>query len=229
MKKFDHAIVTDPQVFEQNRLSAHSDHEWYSSVESADKGGLGDYKHLLNGIWWFSYAKNYDSCVKDFYRTDYDCRKWDSIRVPAHIQTEGYGVPQYANTQYPWDGLDEVEPGEIPEYFNPVASYVKYFTLPYGFEKGPVCISFQGAESGIAVWLNGKYIGYSEDSFTPSEFDLTDAIDRKGEKFDPNLENAVLQGTEDEGEPGTVCQVLQKGYRMGDKVLRHAMVKVVPE
>ena len=54
-------------------------------------------------------------------------------------------------------------------------------------------------------------------------------IDRLGEKFDPNLENAVLQGTEDEGEPGTVCQVLQKGYRMGDKVLRHAMVKVVPE
>ena len=55
------------------------------------------------------------------------------------------------------------------------------------------------------------------------------AIDRKGEKFDPNLENAVLQGTEDEGEPGTVCQVLQKGYKMGDRVLRHAMVKVVPE
>ena len=55
------------------------------------------------------------------------------------------------------------------------------------------------------------------------------AIDRTGEKFDPNLENAVLQGTEDEGEPGTVCQVLQKGYRMGEKVLRHAMVKVVPE
>jgi molecular chaperone GrpE len=55
------------------------------------------------------------------------------------------------------------------------------------------------------------------------------AIDRKGEKFDPNLENAVLQGTEEDGEPGTVCQVLQKGYKMGDKVLRHAMVKVVPE
>jgi molecular chaperone GrpE len=54
-------------------------------------------------------------------------------------------------------------------------------------------------------------------------------IDRKGEKFDPNLENAVLQGTEEEGKPGTVCQVLQKGYRMGDRVLRHAMVKVVPE
>ena len=55
------------------------------------------------------------------------------------------------------------------------------------------------------------------------------AIDRQGEKFDPNLENAILQGTADEGEPGTVCQVLQKGYMMGDRVLRHAMVKVVPE
>ena len=54
-------------------------------------------------------------------------------------------------------------------------------------------------------------------------------ISRQGEKFDPNLENAVLQGTPEEGEPGTVCQVLQKGYRMGDRVLRHAMVKVVPE
>ena len=60
------------------------------------------------------------------------------------------------------------------------------------------------------------------------KMDVT-AIDRKGEKFDPNLENAVLQGTEDEGEPGTVCQVLQKGYKMGDRILRHAMVKVVPE
>ena len=54
-------------------------------------------------------------------------------------------------------------------------------------------------------------------------------IDRMGEKFDPNLENAILQGTEEDGEPGTVCQVLQKGYMIGDKVLRHAMVKVVPE
>lgn len=60
------------------------------------------------------------------------------------------------------------------------------------------------------------------------KMDVT-AIDRAGEKFDPNLENAVLQGTEDEGEPGTVCQVLQKGYKMGERILRHAMVKVVPE
>ncbi len=181
MNNFDYSIVKDPTVFEQNRLPAHSDHEWYKSMAAAQKGGRSDFKHTLNGIWWFNCAKNYESAIKDFYRTDYDCRKWDQIRVPAHIQTEGYGVPQYANTQYPWDGIDSVEPGGIPEYFNPVASYVKYFTLPEGFARNPVRISFQGAESGLAVWLNGNYVGYSEDSFTPSDFDLTPYIDKKGE------------------------------------------------
>jgi len=93
--------------------------------------------------------------------------------VPAHMQMEGYGVPQYANTQYPWDGRDEVSPGEIPEEFNPVGTYVKYFTLPSAMAGKRVFVSFQGAESGLAVWLNGDYVGYSEDSFTPAEFELT--------------------------------------------------------
>ncbi|MBO4459006.1 MAG: DUF4981 domain-containing protein [Butyrivibrio sp.] len=181
MNTFDYSIVQDPTKFEQNRIPAHSDHEWYRGTDSAASGGLSDYKYLLNGIWWFSHAVNYESAVKDFYKTDYDCRRWEQIRVPAHIQTEGYGVPQYANTQYPWDGIDEIEPGQIPQYFNPVASYVKYFNVPDGFDKRPVYISFQGAESGIAVWLNGNYVGYSEDSFTPSDFDLTPYIDYEGE------------------------------------------------
>ena len=86
---------------------------------------------------------------------------------------EGYDVPQYANVQYPWEGREEVEPGQIPERFNPVASYVKYFEVPEEMEGKKVFISFQGAESGIAVWLNGNFVGYSEDTFTPSEFELT--------------------------------------------------------
>ncbi|MCR5686533.1 MAG: DUF4981 domain-containing protein [Lachnospiraceae bacterium] len=180
MSNFDYSIVQDPTVFEQNRLAARSDHEWYRSLKSAVSGGISDFKYSLNGVWWFSYARNYESSIKDFYRTDRDCRRWDRIRVPAHIQTEGYGCPQYVNTQYPWDGLEDVEPGQIPGYFNPVASYVKYFTLP-DWPEHRICISFQGAESGLAVWLNGSYVGYSEDSFTPSEFDLTPYIDRKGE------------------------------------------------
>ena len=79
----------------------------------------------------------------------------------------------------------------------------------------------EALKNGVELVLRQMTDVYQKLDVTP--------IDRKGEKFDPNLENAVLQGTEDEGEPGTVCQVLQKGYRMGDKVLRHAMVKVVPE
>lgn len=180
MSQFDYEIVKNPEIFEQNRLAAHSDHEWYRS-EDATESGFSDYKYKLNGVWRFNYARNYDLSIKDFYKKEVDCRNWDTIRVPAHIQTEGYDVPQYANTEYPWDGHELVYPGEIPVRFNPTASYVKYFTLPDGFEKGPVYISFQGVESGMALWLNGEYVGYSEDSFTPSEFDLTPYIDRTGE------------------------------------------------
>lgn len=84
------------------------------------------------------------------------------------------------------------------------------------------------AGTGDEALKNGVELVLRQMTDIYQKLDVT-TIDRKGEKFDPNLENAVLQGTEEEGEPGTVCQVLQKGYRMGDKVLRHAMVKVVPE
>ncbi len=104
----------------------------------------------------------------------------DDIRVPAHIQMEGYDSPQYANTQYPWDGREDVWTDEMPTKFNPVASYVKYFTLPESFFGGErVFISFQGAESGMALWLNGAYVGYSEDSYTV-EFERRLTL-RKGE------------------------------------------------
>ena len=85
-------------------------------------------------------------------------------------------MPQYANTQYPWEGHEEIAPGEIPEKFNPVASYVKYFEVPESMKGRRLFISFQGAESGLALWLNGHFVGYSEDTFTPSEFELTDYV-----------------------------------------------------
>ena len=81
--------------------------------------------------------------------------------------------------------------------------------------------SDEALKSGVVLVLKQMNEVYRKLDVTP--------IDRLGEKFDPNLENAILQGTAEEGEPGTVCQVLQKGYRMGDRVLRHAMVKVVPD
>ncbi len=113
---------------------------------------------------------------RDLRKEDYCCYDWDDIHVPAHIQMEGYDAPQYANVQYPWEGHEEIYPGQIPERFNPVASYAKYFTVPEHMKGKRLFISFQGAESGLALWLNGAFVGYSEDSFTPSEFELTDYL-----------------------------------------------------
>ncbi len=175
MSRFDYQKVKDPQYFSDGRLDAHSDHAYYASAEDAAEKECV-FTESLNGLWKFHYAKNYISAIPGFEAEDYDCRSWDDIHVPAHIQLEGYDVPQYANTQYPWEGHEEIGPGEIPERFNPVASYVKYFEVPERMKGKRLFISFQGAESGIALWLNGEFIGYSEDTFTPSEFELTDHV-----------------------------------------------------
>ena len=172
MKTFNYQLVKDPAYFCDNRIPAHSDHRYYASRESMELGE-DTFRYSLNGLWKFHYAKNYGNTIPGFEKEEYCCRSWDDIRVPAHIQMEGYDAPQYANVQYPWEGHEEVKPGEIPTRFNPVASYVKYFEVPEHMKGKPLFISFQGAESGIAVWLNGNFVGYSEDSFTPSEFELT--------------------------------------------------------
>jgi len=172
MKTFDYNLVKNPVYFLDNRMKAHSDHTYYKSWEDMDNNENG-FRHSLNGIWKFHYAKNYENTVKGFEEENYCCLPWDDIRVPAHIQLEGYDIPQYANVQYPWDGRELFKPGEIPTRFNPVASYVKYFEVPKEMKNQPLYISFQGAESGLALWLNGSFVGYSEDSFTPSEFELT--------------------------------------------------------
>ena len=171
-RQFDYANVKNPEYFCDGRMEAYSDHAYYAS-ETDMVDGESLFAESLNGIWKFHYARNYDAVVRGFEKEEYCCASWDDIRVPAHIQMEGYDVPQYANTQYPWEGREDIRPGEIPEYFNPVASYVKYFSVPERMKGKRIFVSFQGAESGLAVWLNGVFIGYSEDSFTPSDFELT--------------------------------------------------------
>ena len=179
MKVFDYSLVKDPQYFKDGRMDAHSDHTYYRDGEEAQEKETS-FRYDLNGIWKFHYARNYGSAILGFEKEEYCCRDWDDIRVPAHIQMEGYDAPQYANVQYPWEGHEDIHPGEIPEHFNPVASYVKYFEVPEEMQGKRLFISFQGAESGIALWLNGHFVGYSEDSFTPSEFELTEYI-KEGE------------------------------------------------
>lgn len=175
MRVFDYEKVKDPRYFKDRRLEAHSDHIFYTSEDDM-RDGRSDFTESLNGIWKFHYARNYYSTIPGFEKEDYCCADWDDIRVPAHIQMEGYDAPQYANTQYPWEGHEDIRPGQIPEHFNPAASYVKYFTVPERMKGRRVFLSFQGAESGMALWVNGTFAGYSEDSFTPSEFELTEYL-----------------------------------------------------
>ena len=179
MREFDYALVKDPLYFRDGRMDAHSDHIYYRDENELQEKETS-YRYSLNGLWKFHYAKNYKNSVKGFESVEYSCRDWEDIYVPAHIQMEGYDIPQYANIQYPWEGHEEIHPGEIPEKFNPVASYVNYFTVPETMRGKRLFISFQGAESGMALWLNGAFVGYSEDSFTPSEFELTEYV-KEGE------------------------------------------------
>ena len=148
--KFDYGKIKDPAFFAQNRVKAHSDHHYYKNHrELAEKNE--SFRQNLNGLWKFQYARNLAEAPAGFEAEDFDCKGWEDIRVPAHIQMEGYDKPQYVNVQYPWDGHEAIEPGEIPTQFNPVASYVKYFTVPENMQGKRLFVSFQGVESGFAL------------------------------------------------------------------------------
>lgn len=168
--------LSSPEYFAEHRLPAHSDHPWYAG-EGEAAARESSFIHPLNGLWQFHYAPRFDLAPEGFQRQDRDCHGWPTIAVPAHIQLEGYDTPQYVNTQYPWNGWEDVPVGEAPQEFNPVASYVKYFHLPEQFKKGRrTFLCLQGAESCAAVWLNGAYVGFMAGSFSPGEFELTEYL-----------------------------------------------------
>ena len=173
---FDVSRIADPTFFAENRTPAHSDHRWFADAAEAARG-TSSFEQCLNGTWAFHYAESPDAAPAGFFEPGFDRSGWAEIAVPGHIQLQGYGVPQYTNVQYPWDGHEAVVPGQVPQRFNPVASYVTTFVLERPLAPGErLGVSFHGAESAVAVWLNGTYVGYGADSFTPSEFDLTDVL-----------------------------------------------------
>lgn len=173
-------LLENPEIFNINRMKACSDHRYYATLEEAKKQGMMSWRHCLNGTWKFSYSENLDGRPIGFESVCFDTSSFDSIQVPGHIQLQGYDKPHYVNTQYAWDAHEDVRPPSIPKKFNPTASYVKMFEIPKDWNES-VYISFQGIETAFVVWLNGAFVGYSEDSFTPSEFDLTPYINRSSE------------------------------------------------
>ena len=168
--------LENPEIFRVNRIDAHSDHLYYEDKEHIKLKDNMPLRQYLNGKWKFSYAENPDKRIKDFYREDFNCGNFDEINVPGHIQLQGYDNLQYINTLYPWDGQEELRPPYVSKEYNPVGSYIKYFELKDELKNKKIFISFQGVETAFYFWLNGKFIGYSEDSFTPSEFELTEYL-----------------------------------------------------
>ena len=121
--------LRDPAVFAENRLPAHADFVLYAN-EAELAAGESSLRLCLDGVWRFHYSNNLSAAPEGFWRSDYDTEGWDTIRVPAHIQMEGWDKPAYVNTQYPWDALEELRPGAVPTYFNPVADYVTSSPCP---------------------------------------------------------------------------------------------------
>ena len=174
--------LTNPQIFQVNRLDAHSDHVCYASPEEAARGETS-LRQSLDGMWRFAWSKRPADRPADFWQEGFDDSRFGTIRVPGHMETQGYGQIQYINTLYPWDGHVQLRPPEIDWEDCPVGSYVRTFDLDAGLLGKSVCISFQGAEQAIYVWLNGRFVGYAEDSFTPSDFDLTPYVREKGNRL----------------------------------------------
>ena len=164
--------LTDPAVFQVNRLDAHSDHVCYASRQEANQGE-SSLRQSLDGVWRFAWSGSPAGRPADFWREGYDDSAFGTIQVPGHMELQGYGQIQYINTLYPWDGRAELRPPQIDWEDNPVGSYVRIFDLSPGLRGKRVCISFQGVEQAFYVWLNGHFVGYAEDSFTPSDFELT--------------------------------------------------------
>ena len=183
--------LDNPEVFKVNQLEPHSDHCYYLDYSDMKKE-KNPLLQSLNGQWEFAYSKNVMERPVDFYKETFDASGFDKIMVPGHIELAGYDKIRYINTMYPWEGKEYhrgaysmeatgAEEGMFSKaQYNPVGSYIKYFDLDKNMCGKRIHICFEGVEEAMYLWLNGQFIGYAEDSFTPSEFDLTPYIKEKG-------------------------------------------------
>ena len=169
-------------VNSENRLEP----RMYSMPLAAEEDAFTDalepespYKLTLNGTWKISWAGNPDLRVKDFYRKDFDDSGWFEIDVPSCVEMRGFGSPGYTNVRYPhkleWPFIRDRQSGQAD--YNPVSSYRRAFTVPENWKGRRVILRFDGVYSAYYVWVNGRKVGYAEDSALPSEFDITPYID----------------------------------------------------
>jgi len=172
---FENSWLSDPTIFAVNRLHAVSDHQIYRSAAEAD-ADASSLVRSLNGLWKAHLALR-PADAPDSLLT---CADMDvtlvNITVPGEFQLQypEWDAPQYVNVQYPWDGREALVPPQVSEEYNPTVTAIRTFDLTAAdLDCGRVVLTFAGVEAALALYVNGQFVGYSEDSFTPHHFDVT--------------------------------------------------------
>ncbi len=167
----------NPEVFGRNVEPAHCTLMPYPDEATALAGTreASPFFRLLSGRWKFHWVRRPADRPLEFYRPGYDVSGWDEIPVPSNWELQGYGIPIYTNTTYPFSPTDP-RPPHIPHEWNPVGSYRMEFDLPEGWKGRRVFLHFEGVKSAFYLWVNGEKVGYSQGSMTPAEFDVTDHL-----------------------------------------------------
>ncbi|MFT5217154.1 MAG: beta-galactosidase [Glaciecola sp.] len=180
--------IENEQVISENKEPAHASFSSFTSEENA-LSSKPQFHKSLNGIWKFNWAKNPKDRPTQFMKSDFDASNWDDIKVPSNWEVEGFGVPIYANHQYEFtsykamiaddmklvDSIYPKNPGDVPDNYNPVGSYHRDFKIDEDWGNKELFLHIGAMKSGGLVWLNGEYIGYSQGSKLPAEFNITKA------------------------------------------------------
>jgi beta-galactosidase len=163
----------NPEVFAINKESPRASFYsfWQDPGEFVSEPWQQSNYLSLNGKWKFNYSTNLQQRIRDFYKVDYPSDSWDEIDVPANWQLHGYGVANYINMGV--DFTDKPVAGEVPEDNNPVGAYKRSFELPEDWQGKHVFMYLGAVKSAFYIWVNGKKVGYSQDSKSPAEFDIT--------------------------------------------------------
>ncbi|MBD5330797.1 MAG: DUF4981 domain-containing protein [Bacteroides sp.] len=158
-----------------NRAPMHSAYFAFENADAAKTGVKEESANFmsLNGPWKFFWVKDADSRPTDFWRTDFNDKGWDTMQVPAVWELNGYGDPIYVNIGYAWRNSYENNPPIVPTENNHVGSYRRTITVPADWKGKDIMAHFGSVTSNIYLWVNGKFVGYGEDSKLEQEFDLT--------------------------------------------------------
>ena len=168
----------DPEVNSVNRSAMHTNYFAYASADEAKAGSKEDSQNFmtLNGLWKFNWVRNADARPTNFYQTSFNDKGWDNIKVPAVWELNGYGDPIYVNVGYAWRNQFQNNPPLVPTENNHVGSYRKEIVLPADWKGKDIFAHFGSVTSNMYLWVNGRYVGYSEDSKLEAEFDLTNYL-----------------------------------------------------